>query len=76
MKTTKGYGISIDGHPGEDYVFFNKDERNEMALALYDELVYELWVRFLNWYDENNLQDAKDIAAEHFFCYDTLIVEG
>lgn len=76
MKTTKGYGISIDGYPGEEYVFFNEDERNEMALALYDELVYELWVRFLNWYGEDNLKDAKDIAAEHFFCYDTLIVEG
>ena len=43
IKTTKGYGISIDGYPGEEYVFFNEDERNEMALALYDELVYELW---------------------------------
>ena len=76
MKTTKGYGISIDGYPGEEYVFFNENERNEMALALYDELVYELWVRFLNWYGEDNPKDAKDIVTEHFFCYDTLIVEG
>ena len=76
MKTTKGYGISIDGYPSVEYVFFNEDDRNEMALALYEELVYELWVRLLNWYGEDNLTDAKDTAAEHFFCYDTLIVEG
>lgn len=75
MKIRKGYAVSTDGFPGEDYTFFNKDDRNEMLLALYQEMVYDIWMRFLNWYDTNDVKEAEGLALEHLFIYDTVVVE-
>ena len=75
MKMRNGYAVSTDGYPGEDYTFFNKDDRNEMLLALYQEMVYDIWMRLLNWYDINDVKEAESLALEHLFIYDTVIVE-
>jgi hypothetical protein len=35
---------------GNEWIFDNESDRNEMALALYQERVYDLWNRTINWY--------------------------
>lgn len=36
---------------GNEWIFDNESDRNEMALALYQERAYDLWNRTVNWYD-------------------------
>ena len=75
MKITKGYVVAYD-YDWYDLVFTNEFDRNEMALAIYEEMVYYLWMRFLNWYDENDIKEAGRVAKENLFIYETMIVEG
>lgn len=74
MKITKGYVIAYE-YGWYEMTFLNESERNEMALAIYEEMVYYLWSHFLNWYDENNLREAMRVAMENMFTYETMIVE-
>ena len=74
MKITKGYVVAYECGWYE-MIFTNESDRNEMALAIYEEMVYYLWARFLNWYDENDLREAMRIAMENMFTYETMIVE-
>ena len=74
MKITKGYVVAYECDWYE-MIFTNESDRNEMALAIYEEMVYYLWARFLNWYDENNLREAMRVAMENMFTYETMIVE-
>ena len=74
MKITKGYVVSY-GYNWYEMVFTNESDRNEMALAIYDEMLYYIWARFLNWYDENDLEEAKRVVKENMFTYETMIVE-
>ena len=75
MKITKGYVVAYE-YDWYDLVFTNEFDRNEMALAIYEEMVYYLWMRFLNWYDENGIKEAERVAKENLFTYETMIVEG
>lgn len=50
FKCVNHYGVSA--HEGEvEMTFDNEADREEMALALYEEWVYDLWNRTINWYD-------------------------
>lgn len=75
MKMTKGYVVAYE-YDWYDLVFTNEPGRNEMALAIYEEMVYYLWMRFLNWYDENDIKEAERVAKENLFTYETMIVEN
>ena len=74
MKKTKGYVVAYE-HNWYEIVFINESDRNEMALAIYDEMLSYLWARFLNWYGEDDLEEAKKVVKENIFIYETLIVE-
>ena len=74
MKITKGYVVSY-GYNGYEMVFINESDRNEMALAIHDEMLYYIWARFLNWYGEDDLEEAKRVVKENTFTYETMIVE-
>lgn len=75
MKTTKAWGVYSDGYPGWDVTFRNKGDQEEMALAMFEEFVYEFYVyQMANGYPIT-IQEAIDLANEHLFCYDTIIVE-
>lgn len=75
MKRIKGYVVSYE-YDWYEMVFKNEVDRNEMALAIYEEMVYNIWSRFLNWYDENDLREAMRVVNENMFTYETTIVEG
>lgn len=75
MKIIKGYVIAY-GYNWYEMVFINESDRNEMALAIYDEMLYYIWARFLNWYGEDDLEEAKKVVKENMFIYETMIVEG
>ena len=75
MKRIKGYVVSYE-YDWYEMVFKNEADRNEMALAIYEEMVYNIWSRFLNWYDENDLREAMRVVNENMFTYETTIVEG
>ena len=74
MKITKSYVVAYE-HDWYEMVFTNESDRNEMALVIYEEMVYYLWMRFLNWYDENDIKEAERVAKENLFTYETMIVE-
>lgn len=74
MKRIKGYVVSYE-YDWYEMVFKNEADRNEMALAIYEEMVYNIWSRFLNWYDENDLREAMRVVNENMFTYETTIVE-
>ena len=75
MKITKGYVVTY-GYNWSELVFSNESDRNEMSLAIYDEMLYYIWARFLNWYGEDSLEEAERVVKEHMFTYETMIVEG
>ena len=74
MKKIKGYVVSYE-YDWYEMVFKNEVDRNEMALAIYEEMVYNIWSRFLNWYDENDLREAMRVVNENMFTHETTIVE-
>ena len=75
MKITKAWGVYSDGYPGWDVTFRIKSDQEEMALAMFEEFVYEFYVyQMANGYPIT-IQEAIDLANEHLFCYDTMIVE-
>lgn len=76
MKITKVFGVFDDSYPNFDGIFFNESDRNEMALALYEEFVYEVWARFVNWYGEDDIKEVKALGHDHVFIYDSVLVEG
>ena len=75
MKMTKGYVVAYE-YDWYDLVFTNESDRNEMALAIHDEMLYYIWTRFLNWYGEDDLEEAERVIKENMFTYETIIVEG
>ena len=74
MKMTKGYVVAYE-HDWYEMVFTNESDRNEMALAIHDEMLYYIWTRFLNWYGEDDLEEAERVVKENMFTYETMIVE-
>ena len=75
MKITKGYVVAYE-YDWYEMVFINESDRNEMALAIHDEMLYYIWARFLNRYGEDGLEEAKRVVKENMFTYETMIVEG
>lgn len=74
MKIIKGYVVAYE-YDWYDLVFTNETDRNEMALAIHDEMLYYIWSRFLNWYGEDDLEEAERVVKENMFIYETMIVE-
>ena len=75
MKMTKGYVVAYE-YDWYEMVFTNESDRNEMALAIHDVMLYYIWARFLNWYGEDYLEEAERVVKENMFTYETMIVEG
>lgn len=69
----------------EDYeeLFDTEEERNEMALAWYEELAPALWSRTFNWYDYKADEEEMEIQAEFahtdaldaICCYEEIVME-
>lgn len=74
MKVTKAWGVYTDGYPGWDITFRNKSDQEEMALAMFEEFSYEFYAYQMNEGYPISIQEAIDLANEHIFCYDTVIV--
>ena len=74
MKMTKGYVVAYE-YDWYEMVFTNESDRNEMALAIHDVMLYYIWARFLNWYGEDDLEEAERVVKENMFTYETMIVE-
>ena len=45
-------------------MFDTEEERNEVALAWYEELAPALWARTFNWYDDYEEWDKIDLSDE------------
>ena len=50
MKVTKCYILAVNDM--EEYVFSNENDRNEMALAIYQEDMSNRFALIVNWYSE------------------------
>ena len=74
MKITKGYVVAYE-YDWYEVVFTNESDRNEMALAIHDEMLYFIWSRLMNWYGEDDMEEVKRIVEENMFIYETIIVE-
>lgn len=80
----KKYGLMLIE---EDYdvMFDSEEERNEVALAWYEELAPALWARSFNWYDEyEEIRDfdlrweafsAHNDALNAIYCYEEIVME-
>lgn len=90
MKITKGFVLAVN--ETEEYVFTNESDRNEMALAIYEEDVFSHFFIEVNWYGRyytdmaeylshdaifaRMLRDAHEVVNENMLTYETNIVEG
>ena len=80
----KKYGLMLIE---EDYegLFDSEEERNEVALAWYEEVAHALWARTFNWYSEYEEYDENDLSYEtrraHYdamdavYCYEEIVME-
>ena len=80
----KKYGLMLIE---EDYeaMFDSEEERNEVALAWYEELAPALWARTFNWYDEYEKPRDFDLRWEAYsahrdavnaiYCYEEIVME-
>lgn len=87
MKKTKGYVLATEV---EEYVFLNESDRNEMALAIYQEDVFNRFNIEANWYAEHHeemlefytkaemfarmLSKCIVMTCEDIWTYDTTII--
>lgn len=90
MKITKGFVLAAN--ETEEYVFTNESDRNEMALAIYEEDVFNRFNIEANWYSGYYadmreylpchailvyvLRAAHEAIFENMMTYETNIVEG
>lgn len=75
MKLSKIYVLSAEDNQIE-MAFTNESDRNEMALAIFQENFYAFAMRMLNWYGEVNYQAAWTIQNEDIWTYESIFVEG
>lgn len=80
----KKYGLMLIE---EDYdvMFDSEEERDEVALAWYEELAPALWARTFNWYDEYEKPRDVDLRWEAYsahndavntiYCYEEIVME-
>ena len=50
--------------------FDNESDRNEMALALWQEQIYFLWARTVNWYEDGILTGIEEDAYSNVYTYE------
>lgn len=50
--------------------FDNKSDRNEMALALWEEQIYFLWARTVNWHEDGILTGIEEDAYSNVYTYE------
>ena len=50
--------------------FQNESDRNEMALALYEEHIYFLTMRIMNWYGDGIMRGIKEDANNNVFTWE------
>lgn len=50
--------------------FQNESDRNEMALALYEEHIYFLTMRIMNWYGDGIMRGIKEDASSNVRIWD------
>ena len=90
MKFAKAYALAVNEL--EEYVFLNESDRNEMALAVFQEDMMNRFNLTVNWYSSYYADMAKALGAElthknilarcreetmeDMFTYKTKIVEG
>lgn len=90
MKFTKAYVLAVNEL--EEYVFLNESDRNEMALAVFQEDVMSRFNLTVNWYSTYYADMTEVMGEEHtrklilarcceetmedMFTYETKIVEG
>lgn len=54
--------------------FFNESDRNEMALALWQEHIYFLTMRTINWYDDPILSGIKEDASNNVYTWESEVL--
>ena len=50
--------------------FYSESDRNEMALALWEEQIYFLWARTVNWYEDGILTGIEEDACSNVYTYE------
>ena len=50
--------------------FDNESDRNEMALALWEEQIYFLWARTVNWCEDGILTGIEEDAYSNVYTYE------
>lgn len=54
--------------------FVNESARNEMALALWQEYVYFLTMRIMNWYDEPIMSGIEEDASNNVYTWESEVL--
>lgn len=54
--------------------FVNESDRNEMALALWQEYVYFLTMRILNWYEDPIMSGIKEDASNNVYTWESEVL--
>jgi hypothetical protein len=54
--------------------FTNESDRNEMALALWQEYVYFLTMRILNWYEDPIMSGIKEDASNNVYTWESEVL--
>ena len=79
MKIKSRYGISTAD--GFEILFSNELDRNEMALAIYEDWVYNWWNQIINQYDYDEdeynweIKCTEDNVAESINVYQEITME-
>lgn len=75
MIKTKGYVLSTEV---EEYVFLNENDRNEMALAIFEEEIDECFMYEYNHYGEYFEKNYIDIygSIEEVWHWRMLVIKG
>ena len=68
-----GYGLI---YGSMELIFENESDRNEMALSLYQEHVYQLWNRCINWYEDPILTNIEEDASMYVMTGNILLTDG
>lgn len=64
----KSYFVESEMYPAVG--FDNESDRNEMALALYEEHIYFLTMRIMNWYSDGIIRGIKEDAYSNVFTWE------
>ena len=66
---TKLYWVECESlFPAKSFV--RESDRNEMVLALWQEYVYFLTMRLMNWYEDPIMSGIEEDASENIFTWE------